>query len=479
MRSTLALLSCVLATGPQIGGAQVNLGQALDATVTISVDGGRSSGSGFLVSGDGLLVTAAHVIEGAVAATVQLRGGGEFPVEGVVFRDRRLDLAIIRISGLELPTIEFGDSDGLDVGQRIYVVGAPLGLSSTVSDGLVSQLRSVDGTRLIQISAPVSPGSSGGPVVTEAGRVVGVVVSGVRGGGAENLNFALPSNYVRGEVVRAAQSATSPLGSPGLRGVRDSRDLDRSEGELAGVNAGFRFNWDLLDGVVILTRTNLEGPNRQLDRIAYSVGRTPDGDRRLLRTVHTVAYQTEDRWWSGRPHLEWWRAESRSYFWLDRERYEFVGRIDPVSSTGEPPWRDLTILLEDGRFVRIQDGARESVEVNPGVLPRELIYAALAVADSIATEATLWALDPGRSTVEEVRVVADTVRVQRRVRVPREGSVCERDTPTELRSIETFRRTVRIGTEVSEQWVLANPPRVPVLPDAICMAIPASGLKGR
>ena len=101
----------------------------------------------------------------------------------------------------------------MSVGQRVIVIGAPIDptLAGTVSDGLVAAIRMLDGTRHIQISAPTSPGNSGGPVMTEQGQVIGLVVSGIAAEGAENLNFALPINYVRGQLSLAANRPLQPL----------------------------------------------------------------------------------------------------------------------------------------------------------------------------------------------------------------------------------------------------------------------------
>jgi hypothetical protein len=195
--------------------AQSPVATALSATVTIEVDGpgGRAHGSGFVTSSDGTIVTAAHVIEGATSAIVRFQNGDELDVEGVTEVDWIKDFAIIRVAGFDLPTIDLGNADDLAVGQRVIVIGAPIDptLAGTVSDGLVAAIRMNEGTRHIQISAPTSPGNSGGPVMTEDGHVIGLVVSGIAAEGAENLNFALPINYVRGQLPLAASRPLQAL----------------------------------------------------------------------------------------------------------------------------------------------------------------------------------------------------------------------------------------------------------------------------
>src|SRR2546426_8988000 len=183
------------------------------ATVTISAvrPDGDFSGSGFVITSEGIIATAAHLIRGATAATVRLTTGEGFEVQGIVVIDEARDFALLRIAGFGLPTATLGNSDSVEVGRRLLAFGAPLGLEATVSDGLLSSIRIDQGTRLFQVSVPVSPGSSGGPVAIEDGRVIGLVVSGIQGGGAQNLNFALPINYLRGQIPLASGKTPVPL----------------------------------------------------------------------------------------------------------------------------------------------------------------------------------------------------------------------------------------------------------------------------
>lgn len=459
--------------------AQSVLERILEATVTVVVEDGERTGSGFIVSEDGLIVTAAHVLDGASRASVILRSGEEFRVQGVMRIDLDRDLAIVRIAGFELPTVEFGSSQAISVGQRVLAIGAPLGLSSTVSDGLVSQFRVVEGTRLIQVSVPVSPGSSGGPIVTEDGLVVGIVVSGIRGGGVENVNFALPSNYVQGELRMAQGSTLTPLDALESPAVATGRTLGHRTAPLPRVNEDLRFDWSLLDGVAFLFTHDRDGHDKQNDHIAYSVSRTPEGDLRLLRTFRSVTFQTEDRWWSNRPYVEWWRFEYFSSIGFDLEGYESVQRFDPVSYTGPLDWRRQSIRMEGGQVEHERDGTiTASFQANPGALPREFLGPILSVLDSVPSTLTLWVIDVERSTVQEARVAFDTTRSTRTVRVPREGSVCEPDTRTEQRTVEVIRRQITIRTDRVEEWVLADPPHL-LVNEHVCMVSPASGLTGR
>jgi TPR repeat protein len=214
-RTAVALTSVLLVAFAQSVLAQSAIETALQATVTIEVIGpdGLSHGSGFIASSDGMIITAAHVVDGATSAVVRLQNGEELNVEGVVTIDRDKDFAIVRVAGFDLPTVPLANADDVSVGQRVIVIGAPIDptYAGTVSDGLVSSDRMMDGTRMLQISVPVSPGSSGGPVMTEQGEVIGLVVSAVTEDGAQNLNFALPINYVRGQLALASTRTLQPL----------------------------------------------------------------------------------------------------------------------------------------------------------------------------------------------------------------------------------------------------------------------------
>jgi hypothetical protein len=97
-----------------------------------------------------------------------------------------------------LAEAKLGDSESVQVGQKVFVIGNPLGLQNSLTDGIVSAVRQFDGVRLFQISAPISPGSSGSPVVDLNGDVIAIAVGKWRGG--ENLNFAIPINYARGLI---------------------------------------------------------------------------------------------------------------------------------------------------------------------------------------------------------------------------------------------------------------------------------------
>jgi len=167
-----------------------------------------SLGSGFFV-GDGVVVTNHHVIEGASAGRAKLIGTETtYEVNGVIGRDEVADLVLLKVSA-KAPPLELGDSQQLAIGDDVYVVGNPKGLEGTFSQGIVSGIRSVGSETLLQITAPISPGSSGGPVVDSQGRVVGIAVATFKEG--QNLNFAVPVSYLKALVGEASSLGVQPI----------------------------------------------------------------------------------------------------------------------------------------------------------------------------------------------------------------------------------------------------------------------------
>ena len=169
-----------------------------DAVVTIFAFGKEkdSLGSGFVVSKDGVVVTNYHVAKSCIAekatCVVKMESGAFFPVDAVVAVDEENDLALIKVMGKGLPIVRLAQQQSGKLGESVVVIGSPKGLETTVSDGIVSAIRG-DG-EVLQITAPISPGSSGSPVFNSKGEVIGVATFTVKEG--QNLNFAIPVKFV-------------------------------------------------------------------------------------------------------------------------------------------------------------------------------------------------------------------------------------------------------------------------------------------
>lgn len=170
------------------------------AIVAINVlknDGTTFTGTGFVVAENGIIATNRHVLQDAMYVNITFNTGALSGAAAVLAQAKDVDLAIIKIAALNLPTVTLADSDYVLPGQEITVIGNPRRLQNTVTSGLISQVRKKsDGTIWHQISAPISPSSSGSPVFNEKGQVVSVAFASYSGEGNQNLNFAIPSNYL-------------------------------------------------------------------------------------------------------------------------------------------------------------------------------------------------------------------------------------------------------------------------------------------
>lgn len=165
---------------------------ATPAIVTIRT--AQSLGTGFVVRSDGWIATNLHVLVGGARVRVTLRDQRVLDVVEILAASPDYDLALVRVEARGLPTLAMGDSDAMRPGDPVVAIGNPLGLEDTVSNGLVSARRKIGGLEVLQVSAPIAPGSSGGPLFNERGEVVGVATALLQGG--QNLNFGVPIRYL-------------------------------------------------------------------------------------------------------------------------------------------------------------------------------------------------------------------------------------------------------------------------------------------
>jgi len=218
----------------------------------------RGLGSGFVLSADGLIMTNAHVVEGADEVIVTLTDKREFKAR-IIGSDKRSDIALVKIEATGLPAVKVGDVNRLKVGEWVMAIGSPFGLDNTVTAGIVSAKQRDTGDYLpfIQTDVAINPGNSGGPLINMRGEVVGVnsqIYS--RSGGSMGISFAIPMD----EAVRVSeQLRTTGRVSRGRIGVQidqvskevaDSIGLGKTQGALvravetgspaekAGVEAG-------------------------------------------------------------------------------------------------------------------------------------------------------------------------------------------------------------------------------------------------
>ncbi|MCA6100943.1 MULTISPECIES: DegQ family serine endoprotease [Bradyrhizobium] len=183
----------------------------------------RSLGSGVMVDGSGLVVTNNHVIEGADQVKVSLADKREYEAE-IVLKDSRTDLAVLRLKDTnkeKFATLDFANSDQLQVGDVVLAIGNPFGVGQTVTHGIISalartQVGITDYQFFIQTDAAINPGNSGGALVDMTGRLAGINTAIFsRSGGSQGIGFAIPANMVR-VVVASAKSGGKNVKRPWL-----------------------------------------------------------------------------------------------------------------------------------------------------------------------------------------------------------------------------------------------------------------------
>jgi serine protease Do len=204
-------LMASLATAQEAVDWSLLVEKVMPAVVTIVSADARDivQGSGFIISSDGKIVTNFHVVAGKPTILARRSDGSFLVIKGILASDKANDLAILQAEGRNLPFVPLGDSDGVKVGEAVCVIGSPMLLEGTVSAGIISAVRELrDGRKLLQITAPISKGSSGSPIFNRKGEVIGVASFTLSEG--QNLNFAVPSNAVK-TLLRRLGIAFSPL----------------------------------------------------------------------------------------------------------------------------------------------------------------------------------------------------------------------------------------------------------------------------
>ncbi|MEL6325966.1 MAG: trypsin-like peptidase domain-containing protein [Cyanobacteria bacterium J06626_23] len=251
----------------------------------VSIDAGDGTGSGSIITDDGLVLTNAHVVGDVRTVTVQLSDGRSFTGDVVGYAQAGLDLAAVQIrGGRNLPTIDFASSDA-QVGQRAFAIGNPFGLQGTFTVGIVSRLDQDRG--LIQTDAAINPGNSGGPLLNSSGQLIGVNTSifttGERGGNI-GIGFAIATNQVR-PFIASVQNGTAATVASGpdrtgerppvtltIDGPQVSGRLD-AQSYLLGDNTYFNvYEFSGRAG----QRVSIEMASQQIDPYLILVG--PDGE---------------------------------------------------------------------------------------------------------------------------------------------------------------------------------------------------------
>ena len=186
--------------------------QNMPAVVTVNMlkkDGSTHTATGFVLTEDGLIATNRHVLQDTLYINLTFNNGTTSGEATPIGQSTQADLALLQIQAQHLPTVTLGSSAEVQPGQTITVIGNPRRLQNTVTSGIISQLRNQkDGSLWFQISAPISPSSSGSPVFDAHGRVIAIAFASLAGSANQNLNFAVPVQYLRD--LLAAQHITLP-----------------------------------------------------------------------------------------------------------------------------------------------------------------------------------------------------------------------------------------------------------------------------
>lgn len=266
------------------------------------------AGSGFIVSPDGVILTNAHVVQGASEVTVKLADRREFRAK-VLGSDPRTDVAVLKIDAKGLPTVPLGNARALQTGEWVLAIGSPFGLESTVTAGVVSatgrSLGNDSQVQFIQTDVAVNPGNSGGPLLNTRGEVVGInsqIYS--QTGGYQGLSFAIPIDVaarIKDQIVATGKVQHAKLGvsiQDVNQGFADSFNLDSPEGALvanvergsAAEKAGLK-SGDVVrkvNGQAIIASADLPGTlavAKPGDKVALDVWR----DGKIVRLNATLA----------------------------------------------------------------------------------------------------------------------------------------------------------------------------------------------
>jgi serine protease Do len=289
----------------------------------VRIEAGEAKvGTGFVLDESGLIATNLHVIEGESRVRVRLyKDPTEYPVASIAAIDKTHDLVLIRIKPKKpLPKLVLGDSSIVAAGDRVYAIGNPLGVFDySITDGLISQVRPLsDELTILQISAAISQGSSGGPLFNQFGQVIGVTTAIITQGQA--INLAVPANYLRPlmqnqlsmsveEFARVTKDSSDSLADDNIEirrmvpvhpitvwngcSEKDMEDLLRSIGDAIAIGAPL-YNRNTQEGYEACFRV-YEGTSLKYEKDAPCKGvRAAFGDG-LLRASSLASYK-EKAW---------------------------------------------------------------------------------------------------------------------------------------------------------------------------------------
>ena len=259
----------------------------------------RGVGSGFILSAEGLIMTNAHVVEGADEVLVTLTDKREFKAK-IIGTDKRSDIALVKIDATGLPAVKVGDVSRLKVGEWVMAIGSPFGLENTVTAGIVSAKQRDTGDYLpfIQTDVAINPGNSGGPLINMRGEVVGInsqIYS--RSGGSMGISFAIPMDEAFRVSEQLRASGRVSRGRIGVqidqvsKDVAESIGLGKPQGALVrGVEAGAPAEKAGVEAGDIITKFEGKVVEKSSD-LPRMVGGTKPGTRSALTVFRRGSYK--------------------------------------------------------------------------------------------------------------------------------------------------------------------------------------------
>lgn len=417
-------------------------------------------GSGFLIDPSGIILTNYHVIRDARVARVKLASGDVYDHVSILAQDERRDIAVIRIAAFQMPTLPLGNSDDVRIGTPVVLVGSPLGLDNTVSTGIVSGRRQEpEGFQLLQITAPASPGSSGGAVLSAEGDVIGIAASQLPSG--QNLNFAVPINYARGMLQSLGDVPVAMLGPMAATGADGT---NRPMARATTVNRGMTFELEDLLGYVVESSVDLGDEGVRRTRVSYRVIETVGGvPPRLERYMESETTRVTEPFGTQQTTR---RERVRSLAGLEG--------LDPISSTGEVTWWSAegwqsashNVRFEGDRVLgAVRDSTGRALEIDQelprGIIMRNMSDLAFATLDAdslVGRSVEFVTFDPwtaetandrydilGEEEIEVAGTERDVLRVNVATGLSNETVFFERQRPR-----ITVRRVSQDGTRIED-----------------------------
>lgn len=345
-----------------------------------------SQGSGFLVDGEGVIVTCLHVIDGASSIAVSLHDGSRLEDVSVRAFDVETDLAVLVVRllpGDTAPTIlELGDTTLIESGSRILVIGNPLGLEHTATEGIVSAWRKpserepagprrnepptpmLPPSRLLQISASLSQGSSGAPVLNESAEVIGVATSGVLWGLAD-LNFAVPVDELDALLAQGGAMDLETF-REGVDGVR--RELARphfDEGKMAYERGNLQEAADPLERALQLFPRYVEALVLS-GRIAMDAGELQVAETRLTLATEIDDYDADAWYYLGEAHHRMALAGGGAAE-ISRAEAAFERALQIDARHGKAAFELALLQIRKGELDRAEQLLGSAIESEPGL----------------------------------------------------------------------------------------------------------------